>query len=605
MRPGAAACQRGNVARRHNDVRVRPSKAVTATSEVFLFPPPHTMASPTRASANDFGMTHKSSRPLLNVAAMLACVTLATVASLHLGQDANWDLQNYHYYNPFAFVTNRRDWDLAPAQLQSYFNPLLDLPFFWAVQANIPPRLISAMLTLPAGFGYYFFGRIVLLLFADLQLPMKPLSVAACLVLGVTGSMGVSLLGSTMNEWPGSALTLIAIWFVLRSNNAARPSVASLVSAGLCLGIASGLKLTAATYAVGLLCGLLARRKLNLQALVDGLVFGLAVLLAFFIVAGYWLWTMYQHYANPVFPFFNDIFRSPWWDVVPLYPRYFGPHTALEWISFPLKLFETTNGYVTEVGFRDWRMPLLYILSIAAVVISLAKSRLLTPVTPIITPRWRVLMVFWASAFALWAVQHSIYRYTIPLELLGAPLLVFCVARLMPAKLVAFGIALVCLIVVNTTQFADWWRVPFGDTFFSVQAPDLPPNALVVMTDGAPLAFIIPYLRPDARFLGGKNNFNSPGRRNLSMTKTEDVIRSHDGPLFSLQSTLATDEEPLEHYGLERTSQACTVIKTNMSARPFLCPLRHAAGSETRHDARRNSLHGPGFGLVKRARSAS
>jgi hypothetical protein len=52
-------------------------------------------------------------------------------ASVLMGQDNNWDLRNYHYYNPFAFVTGRIGYDFAPAQRQSYLNPLLDLPFYF------------------------------------------------------------------------------------------------------------------------------------------------------------------------------------------------------------------------------------------------------------------------------------------------------------------------------------------------------------------------------------------------------------------------------------------------------------------------------------------
>jgi hypothetical protein len=37
-----------------------------------------------------------------------------------------WDFENYHFYNAYAFLNNRLDYDIAPAQLQTYFNPLLD-----------------------------------------------------------------------------------------------------------------------------------------------------------------------------------------------------------------------------------------------------------------------------------------------------------------------------------------------------------------------------------------------------------------------------------------------------------------------------------------------
>jgi len=51
---------------------------------------------------------------------LMACLAGATIASIALGQDANWDLQNYHYYNPWAWRNGRIfTWDVAAAQLQT------------------------------------------------------------------------------------------------------------------------------------------------------------------------------------------------------------------------------------------------------------------------------------------------------------------------------------------------------------------------------------------------------------------------------------------------------------------------------------------------------
>ncbi len=47
-----------------------------------------------------------------------------------LGQDRNADLINYHLYNAFAFLNNKH-YDFAVAGLQSFFNPLIDLPYYF------------------------------------------------------------------------------------------------------------------------------------------------------------------------------------------------------------------------------------------------------------------------------------------------------------------------------------------------------------------------------------------------------------------------------------------------------------------------------------------
>jgi hypothetical protein len=58
----------------------------------------------------------RATRCLLDAGLLLAAMLLAGAASvLLLRQDVNWDLQNYHFYNGWAFVHGRLGWDLAPA----------------------------------------------------------------------------------------------------------------------------------------------------------------------------------------------------------------------------------------------------------------------------------------------------------------------------------------------------------------------------------------------------------------------------------------------------------------------------------------------------------
>ena len=68
--------------------------------------------------------------PRAAVADIIICLAAGAIVSVLLGQDANWDLRNYHLYNPFALLNSRTGIDLMPAGLQSTFNPLLDVPYY-------------------------------------------------------------------------------------------------------------------------------------------------------------------------------------------------------------------------------------------------------------------------------------------------------------------------------------------------------------------------------------------------------------------------------------------------------------------------------------------
>lgn len=98
-----------------------------------------------------------AARPWLGLALSLA---LAGTASILLRQDSNWDLMNYHLYNAWAFVHDRHGLDWAPAQLQSFHSPFLDLPFYALVAADVPARAIAFVLAVPTGIAWYCFARI-------------------------------------------------------------------------------------------------------------------------------------------------------------------------------------------------------------------------------------------------------------------------------------------------------------------------------------------------------------------------------------------------------------------------------------------------------------
>ena len=85
--------------------------------------------------------------------ATVAVSLLCALVSLLRGQDANWDLRNYHVHNAWALLQGRLGSDLAPAQMQSYFVPLLDVPYFLLVQ-HAPAPMAGVLLGLLHGLAF-------------------------------------------------------------------------------------------------------------------------------------------------------------------------------------------------------------------------------------------------------------------------------------------------------------------------------------------------------------------------------------------------------------------------------------------------------------------
>lgn len=516
----------------------------------------------------------------VDVLVLAACVIGAFAAALSRLQDANWDLQNYHFYDPWAWLAGRSlDWDIAAAQLQTFHNPLPDVPFYALVMAGASPRLITLWLALPTGIAAYFTVRVAWRLFRDLDVVERIGATAAAIAIGFTGAMGVGQLGSTTNEWLVTAFTMAALWLLLREfrEGPAPRSIIVLAIAGLLMGVASGLKLTAATYAAGLGVALLTRHAPLRVSVHAAAWYAGGVGIGLLIAHGPWSYALWTHFDNPLFPYGNRWFRSAWWDLHAALPTRFGPHSLRDWVLLPFELLAPRPGFVTEVSYVDGRLPLLYALTlIAAGGFVLARLRQ----TPLARPAsfrtsshdWRFAATFVAVSFVVWALVHSILRYTIPIELMSGVLIVGALGYLLRPPHAT--IAIVCTLVMlwTTTVWSEWGRVPFGASWFDVRVPPVEPNALVLLTVDAPMSYVLPFFPPDARHVGIRSNVNGPERRNALAAKIAAVVRDHRGPIYALSFPGGQGEADLAAHRLRRVPGGCADVVSNMPTSPIeLC----------------------------------
>jgi hypothetical protein len=525
-----------------------------------------------------------------NAALLVVSVALAWIAALRLQQDANWDLQNYHFYDPWAWLGRRSlDWDIAAAQLQTFHNPLADVPFYLLVAAGTDPRLITAWLALPTGIAAYCFVRVAWRLFADLRDAQRIGATLAATAIGFTGAMGVGQLGSTTDEWLVSAFTIASLGLLLRATSTSpRARTTSSLLAGLLMGIASGLKLTAATYAVGLCVAIVARRALNRDDARAALAYCAGVAGGLVAALGPWCYQLWSHFGNPLFPYGNRWFRSPWWDIDAVLPGRFGPHTVGDALLLPFKLLAPTPGFVSEMPYVDARLPIVYLLGLIVVgghLLRIVQQR--TRASPPVVATddrpasfattadgWRLAATAFVASFVVWAVLHSILRYAIPLEMLSGLLIVGLIGYLLRPANATIAIGCVIAALAATTVWSDWGRVRFGRTWFDVTVPAIDPHALVLLTVDAPIAYVLPFFPPDARHVGIRNNINDPSRRNRLADSVNAVVRDHRGPLYALSFPGGQGESDLRAHDLRRVDGGCSAVTTNMPTSPIeLCRL--------------------------------
>lgn len=495
---------------------------------------------------------------------------LGGLAALLQGQDANWDLRVYHYYNPYALLHGRLNFDIIPALNPTFYNPLLDLPVYLAAQA-LPAWLVGLLLGA-------FQGLIVPLLFALAQhlLPEDTRSRSAiALVLalvGATGAMTLVQFGTTFHDSTLSVPVLAALLLVLRAQAQAerrQPIDLPVAAAALLCGLAFGLKLTMATYVVGFATALLAALppRLWLRAI---LVAGLAGLAGTLLTGLWWSWHLWQEFANPFFPHFNDVFRSDMAGPVDFRDRKFLEKLDLvDRIVFPF-LFTFDSWKAAEGDFRDPRLLLAFVAVLPAL-----------PLCWRAEAKARAVIVFAAVAYLLWLLIYGIYRYVLPLEML-APLIALAALRCLRLDWTSAGraaavLALLAAVFTRYPDFPDAMRAPWTPRFVQLDAaPRLaqPDRTIVLLPGDRPTAFMIPEFPPAIRFVHVSDwpyLYQSPDKGYEPIVRK--LLREHDGTLLALFAPQDEARTPrvLEKFGLRLTAD-CQPVKTNLVPWPFhLC----------------------------------
>ena len=258
--------------------------------------------------------------------ALAACIALAGAASIALRQDSSWDLQNYHYYNAWAFRAPpprpRLGAGAAPVVLQPVPRPAV---LSRMVAAGCPPRAdrVRCSRSRPASRGTASRAS-PRMLFA----PEAGRRRLAAVAIGVTAPMPVSLIGTHHERLvrrgvrDGRAVAAcVAASGAPRARIVARPGHWSVCGAGL--------KLTGAIYRSGCSPRVAAHGDAGARG------------------AGTSSWRVprwrspsrrppargwrswYERFGNPLFPYYNDVFRSPWADPVRFSATRFGPRRRL------------------------------------------------------------------------------------------------------------------------------------------------------------------------------------------------------------------------------------------------------------------------------------
>jgi len=501
-----------------------------------------------------------------------------------LGQDADYDLLNYHYFDPYwAFVNHMAD--IAPAHTQTFLNPLLDTPFYFAAN-HLPGRLVGFLLGAAAGVSFvplYLIGR-------DLLNSRWPALALAALGMFTAGAWSEA--GTIFGDSLTAPLFLFSVWLVLRTirvdavSSGQRRALILVALAGLLAGVGAGLKLSGAPWAIATAAACLLvtggpRKRLGYALAASGGVVGGLIL-----SDGWWVWSMWSQFGNPLMPFFNQFFKSVWAAPVSFSDPRYGAHGLIQVLDFPFK-WTLTPTRVGEVTFRELSLPIVEVLLLAVTVkgvVATVRRRAWTPF--LLRVESRYVMAWVVIGYLAWAVAFGVYRYLIPVEMLSFILIVVLLRELFgkpaPRMLFAAVTSVILAVAIATEVPANWGRVGYAHRYFSVPVPPAlsrQPSAVLMLGDGA-IGFAIPSFPRDT-FFAWVQGFAPP----TPFVHAIIAKRLASYPAIYAVSTgsVATGEQQsvLADYGLHVDAASCNTINATVgdSVQPlYLCSLLRGPG---------------------------
>lgn len=514
-------------------------------------------------------MSAEPARPTPNAfdtALLVAGVLAFGAAAVMVGQSTNWDLRNYHWYDGWAWLHGHHRDDIAAAQAQTWFNPVLPA-LLYALLSSLKPALGTFVLGALQGLNLLPLHRIA----RELLPGRRKLALLVALV-GACGATQRGELGATF----GDNLVSLPLLTALALFVGAAPSARRSLVAGALLGLAVGLKLTALPIAAGIAlaacwsfwrCGEL--RRCGGLLVVGGAV-------AFLAIDGAWMWQLWRDFGNPLFPLFGSTFGGEFAVPVELRDTRWLPRDALQWLVYPLVWLDTSQ-YVSELRFLDLRVPLAFIAALALPLwLRRAQAATAQP------RRLNTVLIAAAAMYLFWLALFGYYRYLVVLEML-APLVIAVALLTVPRRAGVVAACCVLVVVGLATRAPRWGRLDrYGDSYVTAT---LPPSArqsaaLVVFGDDEPFAFLAPSFPAGTRFVRIRGNVIGPPIPEWGLDRLVRArIAAHPGPLLLLVAAPAAPAlaEALQRHALHLDAATCAPVESPLigprESRPQLCAI--------------------------------
>jgi hypothetical protein len=125
------------------------------------------------------------------------------------------------------------------------------------------------------------------------------------------------------------------------------------------------------------------------------------------------------------------------------------------------------------------------------------------------------------------------------------------------------AIVILAILILGTTRRTTWGKLPFRGAYLDVAVPDVAPRSLVIMGPSEPMAYAIPFFRPDTRFVYPVSNFLRLAQENLLERQIREIVAHHPGAIYTMDFHDRNELQPiLDSYGLARDISSCLPIRS-------------------------------------------
>ncbi len=520
----------------------------------------------------------------INTLIFASLVLIFGLTSIYLGKDINWDLRNYHFYGSYSFLNGRINYDYLPAQIQTFHNPLLYI-FIYKLITIFPPEIVGFCLGGLQGINCF----IVILISQQVLLNRYSARLNLFLsllvaIIGACAPMFVSEIGTTFGDNLTSLLVLIGFLLIISNQKY------KYLLSGLFIGLAVGLKLTNLVYGLSTVATILILEKTLYQKIFANIFIVIGLVIGTIGTGGYWMWRMLETYNNPLFPYYNTVFKSPYFSLINFRDNRFVPKSIFHAISYPF-LWAFNKHPSLELAFQDLRWLIIFLLIIILGLVLLLSQNFLFKsnrrANDFITihsdknvEASKYIILITIFSFIIWLIQFGYQRYLIPLELISG-LSIFCLLeKIINKKIIKIYLfVLLSILIIITTQSPSWGRSEWHESWFEVKIPsiELPKNTLVLMGSGEPISYVIPFFPKHVRFVRIEGNFVKFIKETYLEKEIAEIIKTNQGSFLILLPEKSNKKymTTLNSYNLEAEMESCKIVKSQFEQLKLCSVKRH------------------------------